>query len=90
MPSLPPPAGGTQLYRKVRDRASYAFALVSVAAVIRAGYDPVLPVMAQDGAHALRLEVGSSHQPAQRGPHQNQQQDRNHQENRAVAMQLTL
>src|SRR5690606_19404109 len=32
---LPAPAGGTQLYRKVRDRASYAFALVSVAAVLR-------------------------------------------------------
>ena len=33
--TLPKPAGGKQLYRKVRDRASYAFALVSVAAVIR-------------------------------------------------------
>ena len=33
---LPPPAEGSyQTYRKVRDRASYAFALVSVAAVIR-------------------------------------------------------
>ncbi|SMF89964.1 xanthine dehydrogenase YagS FAD-binding subunit [Azospirillum oryzae] len=32
---LPKPLGGVQLYRKVRDRASYAFALVSVAAVIR-------------------------------------------------------
>src|SRR5690606_39980135 len=32
---LRPPAGGTQLYRKVRDRASYAFALVSIAAVVR-------------------------------------------------------
>ena len=33
--TLPRPFGGVQLYRKVRDRASYAFALVSVAAVIR-------------------------------------------------------
>lgn len=33
--TLPEPIGGTQLYRKVRDRASYAFALVSVAAVIQ-------------------------------------------------------
>ena len=33
--TLPKPAGGTQIYRKVRDRASYAFALVSVAAVIQ-------------------------------------------------------
>lgn len=32
--TLPPPLGGTHIYRKVRDRASYAFALVSVAAVI--------------------------------------------------------
>ncbi|TNM63061.1 FAD binding domain-containing protein [Aliirhizobium smilacinae] len=31
---LPSPIGGKQIYRKVRDRASYAFALVSVAAVI--------------------------------------------------------
>jgi xanthine dehydrogenase YagS FAD-binding subunit len=31
---LPRPLGGTHIYRKVRDRASYAFALVSVAAVI--------------------------------------------------------
>ena len=32
---LPKPIGGTHVYRKVRDRASYAFALVSVAAVIQ-------------------------------------------------------
>jgi xanthine dehydrogenase YagS FAD-binding subunit len=33
--TLPPPLGGRQIYRKVRDRASYAFALVSVAAIIQ-------------------------------------------------------
>lgn len=33
--TLPPPVSGTHIYRKVRDRASYAFALVSVAAVLR-------------------------------------------------------
>ena len=33
--TLPKPLGGTQLYHKVRDRASYAFALVSVAAVVQ-------------------------------------------------------
>ena len=33
---LPPAPAGRQTYRKVRDRASYAFALVSVAAVIEA------------------------------------------------------
>ncbi|PPT94557.1 FAD binding domain-containing protein [Xanthomonas arboricola] len=32
---LPKPLGGTHVYRKVRDRASYAFALVSVAAVVQ-------------------------------------------------------
>jgi xanthine dehydrogenase YagS FAD-binding subunit len=33
--TLPPPIGGTHIYRKVRDRASYAFALVSVAAIVQ-------------------------------------------------------
>jgi len=33
--TLPRPIGGTHHYEKVRDRASYAFALVSVAAVIQ-------------------------------------------------------
>ncbi|CAM3186937.1 xanthine dehydrogenase family protein subunit M [Paracoccus nototheniae] len=33
--TLPQPFGGRQLYRKVRDRASYAFALASVAVAIR-------------------------------------------------------
>ncbi len=32
--TLPAPLGGKHLYYKVRDRASYAFALISVAAVI--------------------------------------------------------
>ena len=32
--TLPPPLPGRHVYRKVRDRASYAFALVSVAAVV--------------------------------------------------------
>ncbi len=33
--TLPRPVGGTHVYRKVRDRASYAFALISVAAVVQ-------------------------------------------------------
>jgi xanthine dehydrogenase YagS FAD-binding subunit len=33
--TLPAPVGGTQIYRKVRDRASYAFALVSVAGIVQ-------------------------------------------------------
>jgi len=33
--TLPRPVGGTHLYHKVRDRSSYAFALVSVAAIIQ-------------------------------------------------------
>jgi xanthine dehydrogenase YagS FAD-binding subunit len=33
--TLPPPVGGVHIYHKVRDRASYAFALVSVAAIVQ-------------------------------------------------------
>jgi xanthine dehydrogenase YagS FAD-binding subunit len=33
--TLPKPIGGAQLYHKVRDRSSFAFALVSVAAVVQ-------------------------------------------------------
>ena len=32
---LPAPVGGTHIYQKVRDRASYAFALVSVGAIVQ-------------------------------------------------------
>ena len=34
--TLPAPVGGRHVYRKVRDRASYAFAVVSVAAIVDA------------------------------------------------------
>ena len=33
--TLPKPVGGTHIYRKVRDRASYALALISVAAIVQ-------------------------------------------------------
>ena len=33
--TLPKPVGGRHIYRKVRDRASYAFALVSIAAIVQ-------------------------------------------------------
>ncbi|MFN3671674.1 MAG: FAD binding domain-containing protein [Bosea sp. (in: a-proteobacteria)] len=33
--TLPKPAGGKHFYRKVRDRASYAFALISVATIVQ-------------------------------------------------------
>ncbi len=33
--TLPKPVGGTHIYHKVRDRASYAYALVSVAAILK-------------------------------------------------------
>lgn len=49
--SLPRPVGGRQVYRKVRDRASYAFALVSVAAVIQ-----------EDGTGRIALG-GVAHKP---------------------------
>ncbi|WP_158743199.1 xanthine dehydrogenase family protein subunit M [Acidisphaera sp. L21] len=49
--TLPKPAGGTQIYQKVRDRASYAFALVSVATIIQ-----------KDGTGRVALG-GVSHKP---------------------------
>ena len=49
--TLPPPLGGVHVYRKVRDRASYAFALVSVAAVVQ-----------PDGSGRVALG-GVAHQP---------------------------
>jgi xanthine dehydrogenase YagS FAD-binding subunit len=49
--TLPPPVGGTQIYHKVRDRASYAFALVSVGAIIH-----------PDGTGRVALG-GVAHQP---------------------------
>ena len=39
--TLPPPPPGRQLYRKVRDRASFAFALVSVAVIVACEDDRV-------------------------------------------------
>jgi xanthine dehydrogenase YagS FAD-binding subunit len=53
--TLPPPLPGVQIYRKVRDRASYAFALVSVAAVVQT---------AQGKIQSARLAFGGlAHQP---------------------------
>jgi xanthine dehydrogenase YagS FAD-binding subunit len=49
--TLPPPIGGRHFYRKVRDRASYAFALVSVATVVQ-----------RDGAGRVALG-GVAHKP---------------------------
>ncbi len=49
--TLPKPVGGEQIYRKVRDRASYAFALVSVGAIIQS-----------DGTGRVALG-GVAHQP---------------------------
>jgi xanthine dehydrogenase YagS FAD-binding subunit len=52
---LPPPPPGRQIYRKVRDRASYAFALVSVAAIV-----------AHDNSHVQAARVafgGLSYKP---------------------------
>jgi xanthine dehydrogenase YagS FAD-binding subunit len=49
--TLPKPLGGTHNYQKVRDRASYAFALVSVAAIVQ-----------RDGSGRLALG-GVAHKP---------------------------
>ena len=50
-----PPPGARQLYRKVRDRASYAFALVSVAAVVAVENGTI--------THAALAFGGLAHQP---------------------------
>ncbi|OWK31754.1 FAD binding domain-containing protein [Sphingomonas mucosissima] len=50
-----PPPGARQLYRKVRDRASYAFALVSVAGVIAVENGTI--------THAALAFGGLAHQP---------------------------
>ena len=62
---LPSPLGGTQLYRKVRDRASYAFANVSLALVARleAGA-PVVDRLAFGGLALKPWRV----EAAERGP----------------------
>jgi xanthine dehydrogenase YagS FAD-binding subunit len=49
--TLPKPVGGTHIYRKVRDRASYAFALVSVGAIVQ-----------RDGSGRIALG-GVAHKP---------------------------
>ena len=49
--TLPKPVGGAHIYRKVRDRSSYAFALVSVAAIVQ-----------RDGAGKVALG-GVAHKP---------------------------
>jgi len=53
--TLPPPVSGRSIYRKVRDRASYAFALISVAAILEV----------QDGAvKEVRIALGGvAHKP---------------------------
>lgn len=53
--TLPPPVQGAQVYRKVRDRASYAFALVSVGAVVKMDGDRI-------GSAALAFG-GVAHKP---------------------------
>ena len=62
---LPAPLGGTQIYRKVRDRASYAFANVSLALVARVEQGAVVVDRLAFGGLALkpwRVEA------AERGP----------------------
>jgi xanthine dehydrogenase YagS FAD-binding subunit len=61
----PPPAGAAQSYRKVRDRASYAFALVSLACVasmegaridhVALAFGGIAPVPWRDGAAEAAL-----------------------------------
>ena len=59
---LPPPVGGKHIYKKVRDRASYAFALVSVGAIIQP--DGTGRVAVGGVAHKpWRIEVADSELP---------------------------
>jgi xanthine dehydrogenase YagS FAD-binding subunit len=61
--TLPPPPIGKQIYRKVRDRASYAFALVSVAAVVDAAGGRVRSARLAFGSLAPKpWRVGSAEQ----------------------------
>jgi len=63
--TLPTPTGGTHVYRKVRDRASYAFALVSVAAIVhedgsgRVALGGIAPRPWRDVAAESRLAEGA-------------------------------
>jgi xanthine dehydrogenase YagS FAD-binding subunit len=52
--SLPPPPAGVQVYRKVRDRASYAFALVSVAAIVDSAQGRIRSARLAFGGLALK------------------------------------
>jgi len=53
--TLPPPPRGRQIYRKVRDRASFAFALVSIAAIIDASHGRLRSIrLAFGGVHISR------------------------------------
>jgi xanthine dehydrogenase YagS FAD-binding subunit len=52
--TLPPPPQGVQVYRKVRDRASYAFALVSVAAIVDSTHGRIRSVRLAFGGLAHR------------------------------------
>jgi xanthine dehydrogenase YagS FAD-binding subunit len=49
---LPAPPPGRQVYRKVRDRASYEFALISVAAIVEADRGTITPVRVAFGGVA--------------------------------------
>jgi xanthine dehydrogenase YagS FAD-binding subunit len=52
--TLPPPPPGVQVYRKVRDRASYAFALVSVAAIVDSAHGRIRSARLAFGGLALK------------------------------------
>ena len=67
---LPPPPPGRQRYRKVRDRASYAFALMSVAAIVDMTHETITTARVAFGgvAHkpwrSLEAEAALTGRPA--------------------------
>lgn len=70
---LPPPPPGRQLYRKVRDRASYAFALVAVAVIVDLDEDRIRAARVAFGGIAYKpwrsaaAEAALAGAPATRG-----------------------
>jgi xanthine dehydrogenase YagS FAD-binding subunit len=67
---LPPPPLGRQLYRKVRDRASYEFALVSVAVIVAAEKGTIMSARVAFGGvahkpwHSAEAEAALKGRPA--------------------------
>jgi xanthine dehydrogenase YagS FAD-binding subunit len=65
--TLPPPVPGLHIYRKVRDRASYAFATVSLAAILSRPADGRQPRFAFGGLAPKPWRIEAAEREASRG-----------------------